>query len=92
MVECQERVAVGSSILPTRITEKVSCETSTPPTRGVSQTYMEHLKKKFGWIAQEVPCFGISGQKVHVLNEPIDFYETFKVQYTNLRMLSFIMT
>jgi len=24
-------------------------------------------------------CFGISGNNVHVITEPIDFYETYKV-------------
>ena len=40
---------------------------------------MEHLKNKFGWVTEEVPCFGIRGRNVHIINEPIDFYETFKV-------------
>ena len=51
-----------------------------PPTKNISQTYMEHLKQKFAWMAKEVPCFGIKGTNVHVLNEPIDFYESFKVR------------
>ena len=62
--------------------EKPAVQSNFHPSRGVSQTYMEHLKNKFGWMAQKVPCFGISGHSVHVLNEPIEFYETFKVQGT----------
>ena len=37
------------------------------------------LSNKFGWISDHVPCFGISGNNVHVITEPIDFYETYKV-------------
>ena len=61
------------------IEENHSILSSNNSTKGFSRTYMEHLKNKFGWMKEEVPCFGISGRNVHVLNEPIDFYETFKV-------------
>lgn len=37
------------------------------------------LQKKFGWMNDHVPCFGVNGDNITVINQPCDFYETFKV-------------
>lgn len=37
------------------------------------------LQEKFGWMNRHVPCFGVHGDRITVINQPGDFYETFKV-------------
>lgn len=46
--------------------------------------------EKFRWITDYVPCFGISGNNVHVITEPMTFYETFKVR-KDIHLLEFIV-
>lgn len=39
----------------------------------------EILQKKFGWMNDHAACFGVNGDNITVINQPCDFYETFKV-------------
>ena len=39
----------------------------------------EQIPDKFKWLKDHVPCFGMSGDNITVINQPVDFYETFKV-------------
>ncbi|XP_053393399.1 CDP-diacylglycerol--glycerol-3-phosphate 3-phosphatidyltransferase, mitochondrial-like isoform X2 [Mercenaria mercenaria] len=45
----------------------------------------EVLREKFGWINEHVPCFGVNGDNITVINQPVDFYETFKNMTRNAR-------
>ena len=35
--------------------------------------------KHFSWMANDAPCFFVEGNKIAVLSEPTEFYETLKV-------------
>lgn len=37
------------------------------------------LCDRFHWINDYVPCFGMNGKNVYIIKEPVEFYETLKV-------------
>ncbi|XP_060583180.1 CDP-diacylglycerol--glycerol-3-phosphate 3-phosphatidyltransferase, mitochondrial-like [Ruditapes philippinarum] len=43
------------------------------------------LHKKFGWMNDHVPCFGVDGDNITVINQPADFYNTFKDMTRNAK-------
>lgn len=50
--------------------------------RSIADVYSE--KSEFHWLSNCSPSFIIDGDKVHVLTEPCQFYETLKVLQTLL--------
>ena len=57
--------------------------------RSIADVYSE--KSEFHWLSNCSPSFIIDGDKVHVLNEPCEFYETLKVLQTLLRRHIYVL-
>ncbi|XP_046840522.1 CDP-diacylglycerol--glycerol-3-phosphate 3-phosphatidyltransferase, mitochondrial-like [Xenia sp. Carnegie-2017] len=51
--------------------------------RSIADVYSE--KSEFHWLSNCSPSFIIDGDKVHVLNEPCEFYETLKINISQAK-------
>ncbi|XP_052240439.1 CDP-diacylglycerol--glycerol-3-phosphate 3-phosphatidyltransferase, mitochondrial-like isoform X2 [Dreissena polymorpha] len=46
------------------------------PTMSAAAQNLDIIKQKFLWISDHVPCFGIRGDNITVIKEPVEFYKT----------------
>ncbi|KAH3734907.1 hypothetical protein DPMN_041358 [Dreissena polymorpha] len=49
------------------------------PTMSAAAQNLDIIKQKFLWISDHVPCFGIRGDNITVIKEPVEFYKTVMV-------------
>ncbi|KAL3875758.1 hypothetical protein ACJMK2_033676 [Sinanodonta woodiana] len=50
-----------------------------------TESTLNKLEKKFGWMHNFVPCFEVNGGNITVLTEPVQFYETLKTMMRKAR-------
>ncbi|KAL4239796.1 CDP-diacylglycerol--glycerol-3-phosphate 3-phosphatidyltransferase [Mactra antiquata] len=71
-------VVLGAIFLSKRNLHCVAASEDMSTHKQTKHVKVESLEKKFGWFSNHVPCFGVNGDNITVINEPCDFYTKYK--------------